>query len=42
MQQIVFKYDSGANTLEIFQKNTDDSWGSGALEDTCFIDPTGE
>lgn len=37
-QQIVFKFDSSASHIEIFQKNNDPNFGTGAFEDTCLVD----
>lgn len=41
IQQIVFKFDSSAKNIEIFQKNNDFNHGTGDLSDTCFIDFNG-
>ena len=36
-QQAVFKFNSSAQTIDIFQYNTDSGFGTGALEDTCYV-----
>lgn len=36
-QQAVFKFNSSAQTIDIFQYNTDEAFGTGSLEDTCYV-----
>lgn len=36
-QQAVFKFNSQAKTIDIYQLNTDTGFGSGPLDDTCYV-----
>lgn len=39
IQQMVFKFDSEKETIDIFQRNTDEDWkvGTGGFQDTCYV-----
>ncbi|MDO5103020.1 MAG: hypothetical protein Q4D91_09010 [Lautropia sp.] len=36
-QQAVFKFNSQAETIDIYQLNTDTGFGTGSLDDTCYV-----
>lgn len=36
-QQAVFKFNSSAQTIDIYQYNTDSGFGTGPLDDTCYV-----
>ena len=36
-QQAVFKFNSSAQTIDIYQYNTDSAFGTGPLDDTCYV-----
>ena len=36
-QQAVFKFNSLAQTIDIYQKNNDKGFGTGTLDDTCLV-----
>lgn len=39
IQQMVFKFDSEKETIDIYQQNTDEDWkvGTGGFQDTCYV-----